>query len=168
MAQGPFPVHPAGTDHLHRGRQRLRQVDAAPGPSPPAEAVQGGRFCSTARASTGCRPRRWRRTWGSCRSRRSRPRASPWPTWWPGGATRTRSGSGSGRRRRADHHRRHGRHQHARAGQPGRSTSCPAGSASGSGSRWRWPRAPTSCCWTSRRPSSTSPIRWRSWTCWST
>ena len=30
---------------------------------------------------------------------------------------------------------------------------------------WRSRSRPTSCCWTSRRPSSTSPTRSRCWTC---
>lgn len=33
----------------------------------------------------------------SSRSRRSPPRASPWPTWWHGAATRTNASSSSGR-----------------------------------------------------------------------
>ena len=53
----------------------------------------------------------------------------------------------------------------ARDWQIGRWTNCPAVSASACGSPWPWRSRPTSCCWTSRRPTSMSPIRSRSWTC---
>ncbi len=46
-----------------------------------------------------------------------------------------------------------------------RSTASPAASASAPGSPWRWRRKPRSCCWTNRRPSSTSPTRSRCCTC---
>ena len=48
---------PAGQDHRHRRTQRLRQVDAAAGAGPAAQAEGRGPSCSTARRSTGCRPR---------------------------------------------------------------------------------------------------------------
>ena len=106
---------------------------------------------------------------GSCRSRRSRRRGSRSPTSSPAAATRTRRWFRQWRpRRRGGGRRRAARDRHARPRASGRSTSCRVASASACGSRWRSRRAPTSCCSTSRRRSSTSPTRSRCSTCSST
>ena len=82
--------------HRDRRPQRLRQVDAAARPGPAAAADAPVRCCSTGRRSPGRRPARWPSGSACCRRRRSRPRASPWPTWSPAAGTRTRAGCASG------------------------------------------------------------------------
>ena len=89
---------PTGQDHRDRRRQRVRQVDAAARPRPPAQAAGAARCCSTAsvihRLPTQdvADPAR-----DPAAVARSRPRASPSPTSSAAAATRTRAGSGSGR-----------------------------------------------------------------------
>ena len=115
---------------------------------PPA-ADQAGRPHARPAAAEPDRPR------GRHRRRPRRPRPPPAPRRLPPLDQRGRGG----RRRGARAHR------HARASPTASSTSSPAASASGCGSRWPSRRAPTCCCSTSRRPTSTSPTRSRCSTC---
>ena len=112
---------PDGAGHRHRRRQRLRQVHAA-ARAGPAAAAAGGAVLLDGEAihrlpDQGGRHGRW----GCCRRTRSRPRASPSPTWSAAGATRTTGvfGRWTSRGRRGG--RRGARpHRHPRARRPRR------------------------------------------------
>ena len=88
---------PDRQDHRDRRPQRLRQVDAAAGARPPAQAEARHGAARRHARSTSCRRARSPPSSASCRSRPSPPRASPSPTSSAAAATRTRAGSGSGR-----------------------------------------------------------------------
>ena len=160
---------PPGQDHVHRRRERLRQVDAAAGPRPAAQPARRRGAARRSRRSTGCRPRTSRRQLGIL----------PQSPIAPDGITvadlvgRGRYPHQSWLRQwAADDEdavtRSDGAHRHPRPGVAVASTSCRAASASGCGSPWRWRRARRSCCSTSRPRTSTSPTRSRCSTCWST
>ena len=153
------------SDHRHRRRERLRQVDPAAGlarllaPTPRVGAarrrsVHEMRSVEVARV-LGLLPQSPVApdgiTVADLVGRGRYPHQGWFRQWSPSDDARRRRGAGRPR---------------APPSSPiARSPNCPAGSASGCGSRWRWRRRPTSCCSTSRRRSSTSATRSSCSTC---
>ena len=91
------PRDPRRQGHGHRRRQRVREVHAAAGTRPAAQAAIGRRAARRRGRSTGCRPSRSPGRSACCRRTRSPPRASPSSTWSAAVGTRTTAPSDAGR-----------------------------------------------------------------------
>ena len=165
--RGPRPGRPAGPDHRHRRRQRLRQVHPAAGAGPAAHAPPRQPSCWTAARSTRCPTREVAQRLGILPQSPVAPEGmtvvdlvgrgrSPHQRWW-------RQWSQADERAVA---RGAGRDRHDRPRRPAGRRAVRRAAAAGLDRHGAGPGHRRCCCWTSRPPTSTSPTRSTCWT-WS-